>query len=58
MQNNSACDLCGLPVGAATYTLYTVTKQAKHFCCDGCKGIYQMLHEDQVMDENRTKEPN
>jgi len=21
----------------------------KGFCCEGCKGIFQMLHEDQVL---------
>ena len=51
MEDKGACDLCGLPVGSAPYTLHTVTRQTKRFCCDGCKGIYQMLHEDQIAEE-------
>lgn len=38
------CDLCSLPVGAKPFALATPEK-ALVFCCEGCKGIYQMLHE-------------
>jgi hypothetical protein len=38
------CDLCQLPVGAQPFLLATADKSLK-FCCDGCKGIYQMLHD-------------
>ena len=57
VKRDSSCDLCGLPVGAAPYTLCTAEEQTKCFCCDGCKAIYQMLHEDQIIDNDRTAEP-
>ncbi len=38
------CDLCQLPVGAKPFSLATVEKTFL-FCCEGCKGIYQMLHQ-------------
>lgn len=38
------CDLCSLPVGPQPFQLPTPT-QARVFCCEGCKGIYQMLHD-------------
>ncbi len=44
------CDLCGLPVEVDGFKL--VTKDGpKQFCCEGCKGIFQMLHEDLVLSE-------
>lgn len=45
-----ACDLCGLPIEAPGFEL--VTKEGeKAFCCEGCKGIYQMLHEDEILED-------
>ncbi|KAF0163940.1 MAG: hypothetical protein FD157_2619 [Rhodocyclaceae bacterium] len=38
------CDLCSLPVGIKPFTLATPVKTLA-FCCEGCKGIYQMLHQ-------------
>ena len=38
------CDLCSLPVGARPFSLATAEKTVL-FCCEGCKGIYQMLHQ-------------
>jgi hypothetical protein len=38
------CDLCSLPVGIRPFTLAT-TERTFAFCCEGCKGIYQMLHQ-------------
>lgn len=38
------CDLCGLPVGAKPFTLATAEKTFE-FCCEGCKGIHEMLHQ-------------
>ncbi len=38
------CDLCSLPVGIKPFTLATPEKTLA-FCCEGCKGIYQMLHQ-------------
>ena len=47
-ENKKACDLCGLAVEIEGFKLET-TEGDKHFCCEGCKGIYQMLHEEQVL---------
>jgi hypothetical protein len=41
------CDLCGLPVDVPDFEL-TTRDGIKHFCCEGCLGIYTMLHEDEV----------
>ena len=41
--NSRPCDLCGLDVGAQPFILCTREKTLQ-FCCEGCKGIYQMLH--------------
>lgn len=38
------CDLCGLPVGSRPFELITADKTLQ-FCCEGCLGIYQMLHD-------------
>lgn len=38
------CDLCSLPVGTKPFTLPTPEKTLA-FCCEGCKGIYQMLNQ-------------
>lgn len=45
---NKQCDLCGLDVEVDGFELKT-TEGDKYFCCEGCKGIYQMLHEETVM---------
>ncbi|MCK9609173.1 MAG: heavy metal translocating P-type ATPase metal-binding domain-containing protein [Methylomonas sp.] len=44
------CDLCGLDVEVEGFELKT-TDGDKKFCCEGCKGIYHMLHEEQVVSE-------
>jgi len=45
------CDLCGLPVEVPGFTLETQDGD-KAFCCEGCKGIYQLLNEDQLLPES------
>ena len=44
MSKAQACDLCGLDVGVKPFTLNTPEKQLQ-FCCEGCRGIYEMLHD-------------
>lgn len=44
MKQNRACDLCGLDVGIKPFYLESAGKRLQ-FCCDGCLGIYQLLHE-------------
>ena len=49
-----ACDLCGLTVEIKDFNLRT-TEGEKKFCCEGCLGIYQMLHEDLVLTDSAEK---
>jgi hypothetical protein len=51
------CDLCGLAVEIDAFKLFTKAG-IKQFCCEGCKGIYQMLHEDQILGESEKTEQN
>lgn len=44
------CDLCGLPIETPDFFLLTVNGR-KDFCCEGCHGIYQMLHEGEILSE-------
>lgn len=44
MSENRACDLCSLDVGVKPFVLNTREKQYQ-FCCEGCRGIYEMLHD-------------
>jgi hypothetical protein len=44
------CDLCGLAVETQGFELNT-RQGHKAFCCEGCKGIYQMLHEEEILPE-------
>jgi hypothetical protein len=38
------CDLCALPVGVRPFALQT-PDGGLAFCCEGCRGIYQMLND-------------
>lgn len=51
MNDNKNCDLCGLVVEVGDFRLHT-KEGDKEFCCEGCKGIYEMLHEDEVLTES------
>jgi hypothetical protein len=42
------CDLCGLRVETPGFILKT-KEGDKAFCCEGCKGIYQLLNKDQLL---------
>jgi hypothetical protein len=55
MSDDHACDLCGLDIGVKPFYLDGVEKRLQ-FCCEGCLGIYQMLHEtDPQPATNQTK---
>jgi hypothetical protein len=41
---DAPCDLCSLPVGIKPFSL-AVGSKTLHFCCEGCRGIFQMLHD-------------
>jgi len=51
------CDLCGLAVGAARFTLPS-GEEIKYFCCHGCQRIYQLLHGDGALADGNTTERN
>jgi hypothetical protein len=51
MSDKQACDLCGLPVEVSGFELNT-KEGLKHFCCEGCLGIYEMLNEENLLPEN------
>ena len=38
------CDLCGLPIEGGPWVLEAPTRRYC-FCCDGCLGIFQILHD-------------
>lgn len=50
---NTACDLCGLPLGKeACRTRHEGAE--RRFCCDSCRQIYLMLHGDEQGEEGTT----
>lgn len=38
------CHLCGMPIEGDPVVLETAQGPLL-FCCEGCRGVYQMLHE-------------
>jgi hypothetical protein len=46
--DKQSCDLCGLPVEVSGFALQT-KEGDKHFCCEGCLGIYEMLNEENLL---------
>ena len=44
MSADTPCDLCSLPVGVKPFVLRH-DERTLQFCCEGCLGIYQMLHD-------------
>ena len=55
--NKKQCDLCGLAVEVDGFALKTLEGD-KQFCCEGCKGIYQMLHDEQGLPETDDSKSN
>ena len=49
-EDKPSCDLCSLPVEIPDFQLQT-KNGVKRFCCEGCLGIYRMLHEDEIIEE-------
>lgn len=39
-----ACDLCALDCGTKPFAL-AVPPHTLNFCCEGCRGIYMMIHD-------------
>jgi hypothetical protein len=50
VHEKKSCDLCGIPIESTGITLNTI-EGMKAFCCDGCRGMYQMLHEKKLVPE-------
>ena len=44
------CVHCGLPVEVFAFTLKTKAGN-KVFCCERCKGIFQLLNEDELLSD-------
>ncbi|MBW7901416.1 MAG: heavy metal translocating P-type ATPase metal-binding domain-containing protein [Rhodocyclaceae bacterium] len=44
MGERDICDLCGLEIGARVWTVRRAGEE-RRFCCEGCKGIWQMLND-------------
>lgn len=44
MSDERQCDLCGLDIGVKPFVLNSAERQYR-FCCEGCRGIYEMLHD-------------
>jgi hypothetical protein len=58
MSDSKACDLCGLDVGVKPFVLNAPEKQYQ-FCCEGCRGIYEMLHDiKEIPAQNGNNQPN
>jgi|YNPNPStandDraft_1061719.scaffolds.fasta_scaffold07352_8 hypothetical protein len=38
------CDLCALDCGAQPFEL-ALPDRTLHFCCEGCRGIWMMIHD-------------
>ncbi|HHJ39032.1 MAG TPA: metal-binding protein [Methylothermaceae bacterium] len=53
-EKTRACDLCSLPVEIDDFRLQTKSG-LKQFCCEGCLGIYRMLHEDEIVEDAEEK---
>ncbi|CDK97469.1 protein of unknown function [Magnetospirillum gryphiswaldense MSR-1 v2] len=51
---DQGCDLCGLPLPVRAYRIET-PERPMQFCCDGCKGIWLMLHPD--IEKGESHEP-
>jgi hypothetical protein len=45
------CALCKQPVEIAGFCLQTAEGE-KHFCCDGCLYVYQLLNENTLPPDN------
>ena len=48
------CDLCSLPIEIKGFELKT-KEGHKAFCCEGCKGIFLMLNEDDILEDSDEK---
>jgi hypothetical protein len=53
-QQPLSCDLCGLEADPDRFSIH-VSDKVLHFCCEGCQGIYLILHFPELMEEKEKK---
>jgi Cu2+-exporting ATPase len=57
MVDTIKCDHCGAEGNAK----YTITKEfdgrTLNFCCRGCLQVYEMLHEEDALQQPKTEKP-
>ncbi|MEF8726976.1 MAG: metal-binding protein [Accumulibacter sp.] len=53
MSERNDCHLCGLDCGKRPLLLQTAAAELR-FCCEGCKGIFLMLHDIKEVPGNST----
>lgn len=46
-----SCALCNLPVLVRDFRLWKKSGEPLHFCCEACRGVYEMLHESELKEE-------
>ncbi len=56
MSEARACDLCGLDVGNKPFVL-KAAERSLQFCCEGCRGIFQMLHDIKEIPDQNGEQP-
>jgi ribosomal protein L24E len=44
------CDLCGLNIEQDRFLIH-IPGNILHFCCEGCQGIYRILHQPEEVAE-------
>ena len=49
-----SCALCGLEIHGSP-VLQDFAGEEKHFCCQGCARIYQVAHENNMLDQVLTQ---
>lgn len=50
------CALCGLPIEVEGFRLIG-NQGTRRFCCEGCQGIYRILHPDEELSEPPLTDP-
>ncbi|MDH4137294.1 MAG: heavy metal translocating P-type ATPase metal-binding domain-containing protein, partial [Anaerolineae bacterium] len=50
MNPAKTCDLCGLKIEGLP-VIKNFDGAEKHFCCQGCARVYQVAHENQLLDQ-------
>jgi heavy metal translocating P-type ATPase len=54
VNSTDMCDLCGLKIGANP-VIKTFDNEEKHFCCQGCARVYEVAHDNDMLDQVNPK---